>query len=97
MLYIKCRILFYSNFIRNPRFILYRILKKINHRLALLILVDKKSYSLDKAREYWKYAPSSISSIKRSSKELIQLSDSYIKRFIEKSIQSRTILHDANS
>jgi 2-polyprenyl-3-methyl-5-hydroxy-6-metoxy-1,4-benzoquinol methylase len=94
--YIKHRILFYSNFIRNLKFILYRILKKVNHGIALLILVEKKPYSLDKAREYWKYAPSSISSVKKSSEELIKLSDIDIRRFIEKSIQNRNVLHDSN-
>ena len=82
--------------IRNPRIILSRVLKRINRRIALLMLIEKKPYSLDKARKYWKYAPSSIGRVKTSSRKLIQLSDVDIKRLVEKSIRRRNTLQGAN-
>jgi len=96
-IYIENRIYLYSKFVRNPRIILSRVLKKINRRIALLMLIEKKPYSLDKARKYWKYAPSSIGSVKTSSEKLYStVSDVDIKRFVEKSIQRRNTLQGAN-
>jgi len=84
-------------FIRNPKIIHFYLLKKINNRIALLMLTQKKPYSLDRAREYWKYAPSSIGRVKISSERLIQLSDVDLKTFVERSIQRRTIEQGADA
>jgi FkbM family methyltransferase len=51
--------------------------------------VKNQNYSLAKAREYWKYAPSSIGNFKISSEELLKMTDEDLKKFIEKSIKLR--------
>jgi len=83
--------------IGNPKIIHYYLLKNINNRIGPLILTQKKSYSLDRARKYWKYAPSSIGRVKISSEKLIQLSDVDLRRFVERSIQRRTIKQGADT
>jgi 2-polyprenyl-3-methyl-5-hydroxy-6-metoxy-1,4-benzoquinol methylase len=47
------------------------------------------SYSLDKAREYWQYAPNSIGSTKKTTRELLNKSDDYLRKFVWQSIEAR--------
>jgi len=47
------------------------------------------SYSLDKAKEYWQFAPTSIGSTKMSTKELLGKPDDYLRKFVWKSIAVR--------
>jgi len=47
------------------------------------------SYSLDKAREYWQYAPTSIGSTKMTTKELLGRPDDYLRKFVWRSIEVR--------
>jgi len=57
---------------------------------------QKQTYSLDRAREYWKYAPSSIGESKISSEELLRMPDEDVKEFIEKSIEYRNLKEKAH-
>jgi len=47
------------------------------------------SYSLEKAREYWQYAPNSLEGTKTPSKELLDKTNSYLKDFVSRSIEAR--------
>lgn len=71
----------------------YYIIKKYKLGTYQPILIgepiENKKYSLDKARKYWKYSPSSIGNLKISSEELLKLADMDLKKFIEKSIKFR--------
>jgi len=47
------------------------------------------SYALDKARNYWQYAPTSIGSIKTATNELLDKPDDYLWKFVWRSIEVR--------
>lgn len=62
----------------------------------LRVLTRKRtSYSLDRARKYWQYSPSSIGRVKITSEELVQASDADVKKFIERSIEYRDEMEGA--
>jgi len=52
-------------------------------------ITPKVSYSLEKAREYWRYAPTSIGIIKTSTEELLDKPGDFIKNFVWRSIEER--------
>jgi len=57
---------------------------------------QKQIYSLNKAKEYWKHAPSSIGEFKISSEDSLQMPDEDVKDFVEKSIEYRNIKEAAH-
>jgi len=77
------------------RFEPYYLCGYLYGRRLLSVLSQKMTYSLDKARKYWEYAPTSIGHFKTSSKELISMSDDELKRFIERSIEYRNLIENA--
>ena len=53
------------------------------------------SYSLEHARKYWSFVPTSLSVVKTSSKNLLNESDTYIRDLLEKSIEKRNLKQGA--
>jgi len=57
--------------------------------------IETKPYSLSRAREYWRFAPTSIGTSKASSEELLSKPEAYIKNLINRSIEERNIKQGA--
>jgi len=54
-------------------------------------ITPKVSYTLEKAREYWRYAPTSIGITKTSTEELLDKPGDFIKKFVTRRKEQKNI------